>query len=361
MPQSCARKSKAIAATVRHGLLILLAVLVELVAANLARAQDSGLPQLQTIDAITDEVTRTHTLDIKDEMAVLEFVLGQLPSRVKVYPTENYFYFRFIHNGLQYAGNLRLDAADRDKGKIQFGYYEELAPWKPEGTGVERYELLDAARGVRVERLDPFAYRVTYKTKSVIFELNDLSRVKPPAKALGPDEKFLGPVFDESAVRFFLIFNAKLKVFHFVLDETEKVHEEFFSLPGAGRILVGKRTGFAFYRDHKLDRKILIGAYALNSLLNNYYDGPFDQLPDNFIKGEQLREAIIASDPSAKGKIGRLGHFADGESRYGIHPYMLYKHTRELLRVDVCARGHVKTAAYYRCFVAPERLTHSDF
>jgi hypothetical protein len=42
--------------------------------------------------AITDEVTRTYTLDVKDQMVVLEFVLGRLPERVKVYPTENYFY-----------------------------------------------------------------------------------------------------------------------------------------------------------------------------------------------------------------------------------------------------------------------------
>jgi hypothetical protein len=62
------------------------------------------------------------------------------------------------------------------KEKSQFGYYEELAPWKPEGTGIEHYELLDAARGVLV---DVLAYRVTYKAKSVIFQLNDLSQVKP--------------------------------------------------------------------------------------------------------------------------------------------------------------------------------------
>lgn len=43
-------------------------------------------------------MTRTYTLDVKDQMVVLEFVLGRLPERV--YPTENYFYFRFIHNGL---------------------------------------------------------------------------------------------------------------------------------------------------------------------------------------------------------------------------------------------------------------------
>jgi hypothetical protein len=85
-----------------------------------------------------------------------------------------------------------------------FGYYEELAPWKPDGIGIERHLLLDASHGVRVERADSFAYRVTYKGKSVLFELNDLSQVKPPAEALRPDEKFLGPILMSRPIRFFL-------------------------------------------------------------------------------------------------------------------------------------------------------------
>ena len=331
-----------------------------LVGAGVAAAQSNELPHLKTIDAFVEDVTRADLLDITDTFAILDFIFSGLPERVKVYPTENYFYFRFLHNGVEYAGNFRLDVLNRDEGKIEFGYYEQLAPWKPEGSGLERYAILDASQGVLVQRIEPLIYRVTYRGKAVTFELNDLSGVKPPDGALGADEKFLGPIFDESAIRFFLVFNAKLKIFHFVLDETVRVPEEFFPLAGGDRILIGKRSGFAFYRDHKLQRKILIGAYAPNSAVNNYYDGPFDQLPDNFIKGEELREAIIASDPSAKGKIGRLGHYPDGEERYGIHPYMLYRSTRELLRVERCATRQVKTSSYYRCFVAPERLTFAD-
>lgn len=322
--------------------------------------QKQGQPRVKTIEDFVTEVTQSAPLDITDIFAVLDFIFGGLPERVKVYPTENYFYFRFIHNGLEYAGNFRLDALNRDEGKIEFGYYEDLAPWKPEGVGIERYAVLDASQGVGVERLAPLVYRVTYKGKAVIFELNDLSGVQPPAGTMGPNEKFLGPIFDESAIRFFLVFNTKLKIFHFVLDETVAVAEQFFPLSGSDRILIGKRSGFAFYRDHKLQRKILIGAYAPNSAVNNYYDGPFDQLPDNFLAGEELREAIIASDPKMKGKIGRLGHYPDGESRYDIHPYMLYKQTRELLRFDKCATRQVKAKDYYRCFVAPERLTEGD-
>ena len=37
---------------------------------------------------------------------VFAFVLGQLPERVQVYPTENYYYFGFIHNGVRYQGEF---------------------------------------------------------------------------------------------------------------------------------------------------------------------------------------------------------------------------------------------------------------
>ena len=81
--------------------------------------------------------------------------------------------------------------------------------------------------------MDRLLYRMSYKGKSVVFALNDLSEVKPPPGVIGPDEKYLGPVFDESAIRFFLVYNPKLKVFHFILDETGKVADEFFKTAGA--------------------------------------------------------------------------------------------------------------------------------
>jgi hypothetical protein len=315
-----------------------------------ALAQSPENPRLHTNEAYVEEATRTTTLEIADPMAVFTFVLGNLPDRVKVYPTENYYYFRFIHNGTPYAGSIRLDPRDRDQGKVQFGYYRDLTEWKDEIAG-DVLVVLDASRGVAVERLESLVYRISYQGKSVVFALNDLSQVKPPPTVLGPDDKFLGPIFDESAIHFFLVYNSKLKIFHFILDETAKVADDLIASPRVDRILIGRRTGFAFYRDHKLDRKILIGAFESNSRLNTYFDGPFDQLPENFIAGEDLRQAIVAADPSVKGRIDRLGHFADDEGRYLIHPYMLYRKESDLHIVHKCATGKVQVPAYYRCFV----------
>jgi hypothetical protein len=150
-------------------------------------------------------------------------------------------------------------------------------------------------------------------------------------------------------VRFFLLFNKRLKIFHFVLDEAVTA-DQFFSPPATDRILIGKRTGFAFYRDHLRDRKIMIGALENNMLVNNYFDGPFDQLPDNFITGETLRDAILAVQPELKGKIDRLGSDPSGEVRFSIDPYRPYRKVSDLYPIHHCAVAKQGTSAYYRCF-----------
>jgi hypothetical protein len=337
------------------GLLTMLAALAATIGA--AAGQNTGPPKLHTGEAYVEEVTQPTTLAVSDPMAVFALVLNSLPDRVKVYPTENYYYFTFVYNGTPYAGNIRIEPGDGDKSTVHFVYYQDWSEWHQDSPLT--HIVLDGARGVEVEKLERLAYRLSYGGKSVVFALNDLSQVKPPAGALAPGEKFIGPIFDESAIRFFLVYNSKLKVFHYILDETEKVADEFFPSQRSNRILIGKRTGFAFYRDRLLDRKILVGVYEGNYRLNTYFDGPFDQLPDNFIEGETLRQAILEVSPRLKGKIDRFGSSPDGAVRFLIKPYASYKAESDLYGVDTCARTRVRAASYYECFVAEP--ADSDF
>jgi len=319
-------------------------------AAGPALAQD--VPQLQTNQSYVEDVTRATTLNVGDPMAVFGYVLSKLPERVKVYPTENYYYFGFMHNGIRYAGNIRLDASNRDDGKVIFAYFEDTSQWYDEAP-VE-HAVLDASQGVMVEKVEPLVYRISYQGKSVVFALNDLRNVKPPAGSLGPGETFIGPIFDESAIRFFLVYNSKLKAFHYILDETETVADSFFPSNRSDRILIGKRTGFAFYKDHRLDRKILIGAFEGNMRANNYFDGPFDQLPDNFIDGETLRQAILQVQPALTGQIDRFGGAPDGSIRFMIGPYLPYQAITDLDPIHTCAQKKQKQPDYYRCFVTDD-------
>ena len=306
-------------------------------------------PPLITNQSYVEGIARAANLAIDDPVAVFAYVLDSLPERVKVYPTENHYYFAFDLNGARYAGNIKIDARLRADGKLAFAYYEERAIWLTDTPGTER--VLGPAEGVTVEKVEPLAYRVTYGKKSVVFALNDLTQVRPPPKALAPDEQFIGPVFDESAIRFFLVFNPKLKLFHYILDETVKPADVFVPAPvGDGRILIGKRTGFAVYSDRRRDRKILIGVYHGNVTANNYLDGPFDQMPDNFMDGDIFRQAILAVEPELKGKIDRFGSFADG-ARYAVQPYMVYRSPKDLRVFDRCATSRRIPAQWHdACF-----------
>jgi hypothetical protein len=334
-----------------------IAALGAALAVSSAVAQDGEPPRLNSNETYIAELARSHRLAIDDPMAVFGYVLGSLPERVKVYPTENHYYFSFDLNGIRYAGNIKLDARLRAEGKLVFTYYQDQLAWLKDDEGTAL--ILGPSQGVTVEKVEPLAYRVSHGPKSVVFALNDLSQVKPPAAALAPNDQFIGPVFDESGIRFFLLFNARLKLFHYILDETVKPADVLVPAPvGAGRILIGKRTGFAFYRDQQRDRKILIGVYQANVAANNYLDGPFDQMPDNFIEGDSYRQAILAVAPDLKGQINRYGSLSDG-TRIAVTPYMEYRSPKDLEIFDRCATGRRIAKAWYEaCFALPLEGDH---
>ncbi len=313
---------------------------------GLATTVAAERPNIQTGENYVEEVLSSTSFPVEDPRALFATIFATLGDRVNVYPTENYYYFSFFQNGVRYRGNIRLSADDRDEGKLHFGYFEEFAEWRPRAPA--KHLVLDIADGVRVEPAGKLAYAVTFRGKHVVFALNDLSAVYPPA--LAPHEKFIGPVFDESAMRFYLLFDQSNRTFRYVLDEAAAVPDELTPISETDRILIGKRTGFAYYRDHRLDRKILVGVHASNVEANNYLDGPFDQLPDNFIQGDSLRQSIVAAEPSLAGKIDRFGTFRDGSGRYLIAPYLRYRYRQELVEIHTCAMGRVNRSDYYDCF-----------
>jgi hypothetical protein len=325
-------------------------LLVTGIAAVDASPAHADKAKLTTHQNYVEDTLRSTDVPFGNIKNVFGWVLGNLPDRVKVYPTENYYYFKFMHDGQNYSGNIRLDAKDRDDGKLHFAYFEDMQEYRVQPLIL--YRVLDKTAGVIVENVDRLLYKVTYKDKSVLFELNDLSKVVPPQNAVAADEIFIGPVFDDSALQFFLMFNTRLKIFHYVLDETVKVNDTFLTAQQSDRILIGQRTGFAFYKDSRTDRKILIGVFEANARVNNYFDGPFDQLPDNFIEGDILKNALIESEPTLEGKIDRYGHYDNGAGRISIAPYTYYKTEADLLQFTYCANDtRVPADEYYSCFM----------
>lgn len=294
-----------------------------------------------------EDAYRTPEFAIDDKMAVFKMILAGLPEQVTVYPTEGYFYFSFHHKGIKYAGNLRFDIADRDKGLIHFNYFKDFTHWQRDESGFSAE--LTKKDGVALTKAGNLLYDLEYQGKKVRFVLNDMSKVKPPPGVVQPGETYIGPIFDESAMRFFLVFNESQKTFQYILDETVAPADQFDMSEVSDRITVGIRTGFAFYDDRFANRKILIGVSQHNTSVNNYLDGPFDQLPDNFIEGDTLKNAILKASPDRLGQIDRFGNSPDGETRYLIAPYMQYEEQSELGIVADCAATE-KLPVYYSCF-----------
>ena len=301
-----------------------------------------------------ESLQRDRSFDINDLNAVFAYVFEQLPPRVKVYPTENYYYFSFGYRGVSYSGNMRLDVKDRDEGVIHFAYFNQSEPWNTEL--VSRYKPLSQVDGVKVEKVGNLLYRVTAGDKQVEFELNNLSKVVPPPDMVGEGESYIGPVFDESGLRFFLMFHPQDKRFSFVLDESGPQSEELVTYsPSDPDILLGTRTGFAFFRDRFRDRKLLVGVYQGNVENNNYFDGPFDQLPDNFLKGEELKNAIVTIYPDLKDDIDAYGNFKEQDGRFLVNPYANYSFLNELEAYRRCTSASMPRQEFYKCLQPPDQ------
>jgi hypothetical protein len=293
-------------------------------------------------------------VNLDSEIGVFWHVFRSLPDSVTVYPTENYFYWSFTANGRIIWGNFRLDAADRDQGVLNLGYfeYDENGKFQDyDGWG----KVLGAKDGVVVTKVSRFIYTVAHKGKTVTFRLFDIGMTPPKKAKLRKDEVFVGPVFDEYGMVFHLIFNTAVNHFLYIVNEDRPAGETFRPLKTDKTVLIGRRTGFAYYDDTENNRKILIGVSAMNSARNNYYDGPFDQLPDNYADETKIMDYIIRARPELKGKINKFGHvLAEPGNRVAITPYFNYVDESQLSFVASCRKTKQAKARFYAC-ITPDR------
>ena len=215
---------------------------------------------------------------------VLRHVFKSLPDHAVVYPSENYYYFRFSGRGHSVAGAFWLGVQKIDSGLVGFSFTR-----KPEARDrfadpgrTPLYRDFGAADGVTVTRIDDFNIEIAFEDKTVHFELYRAPLRPGERCALRADEVFVGPCFDESGLRFDLLFNTAAHRLFWVLNEDHFVPDQLTAL--SANVSVGERSEFVFYTDSLNRRKILIGVNRINVADNTWYDGPFDQMPDNYVR-----------------------------------------------------------------------------
>ena len=239
--------------------------------------------------------------ELRDPMRVLQEVLTALPESVAVLPTENYCYWQLHGAGKCLWGNLRLASGLREQGRISFAYSEH--PRQADRGQIAGAVRPGAAEGVTVECPDAFTCAVAYAGRRVVFHLHKIPQLSPRGFALRNGEHFVARTFDESGLPFFLIYHRPLRAFFWVLNEEQPVDETFTA---NGEASCGGRTGFVFYKDG--DRRVLVSVSRASRDANDYFDGPFDQLADNYADQTNLRAFLEEGYPQFRGRIDKWGY-----------------------------------------------------
>lgn len=271
-------------------------------------------------------------VDLDDVDAYFWHLFARLQPEVWVYPSENYYYFIDCINGRQIWGNIRLPAGRRERGVLSFGYSEFIEFPSGYGSYLSRSKYFTVADGLLIEEVDPFTWDVLYNQRTVRFHLHQLSQEPPQWLNVRTNEAFIMRTFDESGIQFFLLFNTTSNYFFWVLNEEEKVPDQFGKLDDD--ILVGRRTGFAFWVDTEQPaRKVLATIRKISVTRNDYYDGPFDQLADNYVEQTQVAKWMERAIPSIKGRIDKYGYYTDVErpSRVALSCYGTYYTQADIL------------------------------
>ena len=287
-------------------------------------ADAAGRDGFQSHQRYISALQSQSSMNIDDPASVLKYVLSQSADVIKVQPTENYSYFKFAHEGLHWQGNMRLETEAGNADKLHFAYFVVPAPWHDEELG--QYKAFGKADGLSVEKVKDHAYRIKYAALERTITLNDISDSAIASNKLGPDQFDMGLAHDESGLRFHLLFDTNVLDFSYVLDEANGVAEKLVPLSGEdGELLVGIRTGFVFKSEPELSRKRLIGVHSANISANNYYDGPFDQLPDGYKGKLNVKQAFEMIDADFAKTIDPFGNFKDRDgARVVIAPYLRY-------------------------------------
>jgi hypothetical protein len=277
------------------------------------------------------EGLRSRELTFDSAEVAFALVFSNLPPVVTVYPSENYYYFILRSSGRELWGNICLPARRRDQGVLSFACVERPDLVFARATPVRLVREFGAKDGVTVERRALFEYRVAYRGRAVTFRLHPLEQQAPKTLTLRADEVLVERTLDESGYPFCLLFNTLKRYFLWVLDEDSALPDVLTQVDDVAKlhqeVQVGKLSGFVFWVDAlRARRKVLVAVRRTSVTLNDYYDGPFDQLADNHVDQSRRSEYMQQAFPALRGQIDKFGYYTNqpGAQRVALTCYATY-------------------------------------
>lgn len=260
-------------------------------------------------------------------------IFASLPAEINVLPTEHYHYWQAQAPEGVVWGNLRFANGLRERGILSFGYT----------CGETRQtKLFSATDGVQVNCNDAFTVLVTHAEKTVKFTLHRLEQTLPLTWKLSTDETFVERTCDESGLQFHLIYRREKNHFLWVLDDTSQVNWKSL---GEG-VTLETRTGFVFLQEG--NRYVLAAVSRSSVQQNDYSDGPFDQLADNYAEKSGRKQWMEKAIPECVGKIDAWGNYLNAPKprRVAIAPYFQYDTLESAMEFISRAKAHHEPLEY---------------
>lgn len=285
----------------------------------------TGMPRVSAAAVEPD----TLEIDYDQPESVLRAVLSACPGRATVYPSERYYYFKLHLETATIWGNLRF--TDAASGVLHLGYFY------PEAASAYRFKTFGRADGVVVTSIGPHEWRVAAFDLEREFRIDREVVDSPPATELTRWEFHVTALTDESGTSFDLLYNRVLRSFLFVLREDNAPCEVYEHVTSeVGSYMVGCRTGFVFFDDQRINRRVLVAVLASNIARNNEYDGPFDQIPPDLDLGPLVED--VYPYVTGQGGVDLHGNFlALPGQRIAISPYQRYDRLDSLIAwLDRC-------------------------
>ncbi|MFZ1560855.1 MAG: hypothetical protein WAT37_13060 [Saprospiraceae bacterium] len=287
------------------------------------------------------ESLNNRKIDFSDTLAVIKLILSNLNDTSIVYPSEGYYYFTFSNEGTLYVGNLGFWEDAPSLVNFNISESNSINDETTESEDFEFQHSIGNNDGAIISKNNNFV-QIQFENMSKVFKLhnedeNEFSRCV--------DEKLIGTCFDESGVKFFLIYNVTNKAFYYLLLDTHMVD----LIKVNHNIYYDKRTLFAFYNDQICNRYILIGVSRINAESNNWFDGPFDQLPErNIIQADIDFDKMIMERRSTE-SVDKVGNYINNpKARVALCSYIEYTNLSQLLQITY---NSIQSSETYNDFI----------
>jgi hypothetical protein len=205
----------------------------------------------------------------------------------------------------------------RERGELSFSYTMEGKTESPHFT---------AADGVVLRCRDAFTVEMKFNAHTVTFHLHQLPQTPPPAALMRSDEQFLERTCDDSGLQFYLMYHRTGNFFFWLLDNVTPGNYS----PLGCDLQLETRTDFVFHVSG--ERRLLVGVKRANVQQNTAFDGPFDQLADNYALASRRQTLLEKAVPECAGRIDAWGNYLDTAKpkRVALVPYFIYHDLAEL-------------------------------